>query len=145
MSDKGRGLIISLLVFIAVAIFITAGVVGFYVFGNRNTAAGPGTEKKPDEITLKLDEFVVKLAGEQRSFIKITINLAYTNKKVTEQINENMPQIRHIINTTLMSKTPKDLDVVGIEALNKEIMAKLNLLLGFERITNIYINDIIIQ
>lgn len=149
MSDKtgSNRLVIILLTLTLIVLIGTAVTFGYlYVFkGDRAATATVKSGKTIEEKTLSLEEFIVNLADENKSFIKIKIVLAFTDKKVEKEIQNKMPQVRSTVIKELRKKTSKDFSSGGEDKVIKELVEKINEVLDDGKITNIYLYDIVIQ
>ncbi len=147
MSEaKGSNkLIMILLIFTLLLVISAAGVFSYFVFfkdGNRNATA---PKKSVTEKTFELNEFVTNLADEETTYIKMKIVLGYEDKKLDKELPNKVAAIRDTINSTLWSKTSIDFAGKGTENVKKELLISINSKLEKAKITNIYLNEIIIQ
>lgn len=156
-KEKAKGNKLTKIIIIVLAVVVIGmGAFIAYNFFFKKNAASNNTEKTTvtatakqirlaDEKTLGLDEFVVNLADAGR-YLKVKIFLGYeTNKKLEEEFTTKTPQIRDIVLEVLRSKTSKNFDNKGIDNLKKELIDKINEILINGQLTNIYINDLLIQ
>lgn len=150
MSEaKGKGsnrLIVILLIFTLLIVFSFTGFFGYLFLvkktGSSNTASA---KKTVEEKTFQLDEFVTNLADESTTYIKLTIVLGYEGKELDKELPTKVAAIRDTINTTLWSKTSIDFSGKGTEAVKKELLESINNKLETGKISNVYLNEIIIQ
>jgi len=94
-----------------------------------------------------LDSFIANLAdpGGNR-FLRATMELELENDDLTKEMEKRLPQIRDCILLILPTRTYQDIQTVeGKIALRTEIIAKLNVLLKKEAITNIYFTEFVTQ
>lgn len=144
-AKKSNKLIIILLIVTLAIVVAMAGYFGYFILYKNKQSKTSNNKATLTEKTVQLDEFVVNLADEDIRYIKVKINLAFTDKKLETEISEKTPQIRDIINTHLMTKKAEELNSKGMLKLKVELVNKINGLLVNGKITNIYLNDIIIQ
>lgn len=151
MSEK-RGsnkLVVILLSITLVVLIATAGILGyFFVFkGNNSSSKSASNSAVMDVKTVALDEFIVNLADEGKTFIKIKIVLAYTDKKLDKELanTTKVSQIRDTAISTLRKKTSANFSNGGEDAIKKELVEKINSVLDAGKLTNIYFYDIVIQ
>ncbi|MEG0370829.1 MAG: flagellar basal body-associated FliL family protein [Clostridium sp.] len=105
-------------------------------------------EKELVEKSLQLEEFTVNLAdGGGKSFIQTKLTIAYPDKNedLDAEITSKLNNIQDIINSTLRLKKSTDFDGTGLATVKKEILNKINETLVSGRLTNIYVNKIVIQ
>jgi len=94
-----------------------------------------------------LDSFIANLAdpGGNR-FLRVTMELELDNDDLTNEMEKRLPQIRDCILLILPTRAYQDIQTVeGKIALRTEIIAKLNVLLKKEAITNIYFTEFVTQ
>lgn len=136
-------LIVTLLVLVAVA-----GFFGYNMFikPNNQEAKNTVSEKSVDEKTIPLEEIVTNLADEGKSrYIKIKLTLGYTNNDLEKEIPAKMYIIKHDILVTLMGKKAENFKTQELNKVISELKDKINTVLNGGKVTNIYINDFIIQ
>ena len=96
---------------------------------------------------IPLDSFIANLAdpGGNR-FLRATMELELENDDLTKEMEKRLPQIRDCILMILPTRAYQDIQTVeGKIALRTEIIAKLNVLLKKEAITNIYFTEFVTQ
>lgn len=146
MSEvKGKGsnkLIVILLIFTLLIVFSIAGIFGYFFIFNKGTTQA---KKTVEEKIFQLDEFVTNLADESTTYVKLTIVLGYEGKKLEKELPTKVAAIRDTINATLWSKTSIDFSGKGTETVKKELLEAINTKLEKGKISNIYLNEIIIQ
>ncbi len=94
-----------------------------------------------------LESFIANLAdpGGNR-FLRATMELELENDDLTKEMEKRLPQIRDCILMILPTRTYQDIQTVeGKIALRTEIIAKLNVILKKEAITNIYFTEFVTQ
>jgi flagellar FliL protein len=143
VKSKGSNkLIVILLIFTLLIVFSIAGIFGyFFLFNNGTTSAKKAVKEK----TFQLDEFVTNLADESTTYVKLTIVLGYEGKALEKELPTKVASIRDTINATLWSKTSIDFSGKGTETVKKELLEAINNKLEKGKISNIYLNEIIIQ
>ncbi|GAB7079491.1 flagellar basal body-associated FliL family protein [Megalodesulfovibrio paquesii] len=106
------------------------------------TEAPPG-----DTQVVTLPTFLVNLADPLgRRYLKMTLDVEVTNKQAAEELNKQTPKIRDAIILLLSSKTYADLSTFESKlVLKKEIVERLNLILGGAKVRNVYFTDMVIQ
>jgi flagellar protein FliL len=97
--------------------------------------------------TFAMQEFQVNLADEgTRRFLRTTIDLAYNEKKLTKEIETRQSELRSHIISVLRSKFVSDLgEPGGMEALEQDLLQRLNSLLKVGEIEAIYYKEFIFQ
>lgn len=145
-TKGGNKLIVILLILTIVIVLGLAAFFGYFMLFKKNTGtSNAAPTKKIEEQTVKLDEFITNLADEDKKYIKITISVGFTDKKVAEEITANMSIIRDKVNTKLWSETSVDFAGKGLEKVKKDLVDSVNSVLGEGKVTNIYFDNIIIQ
>ncbi len=94
-----------------------------------------------------LPTFLVNLADPLgRRYLKMTLDVELVNKEAADKLNQNTPKIRDAIILLLSSKSYSDLSTFESKLLlKKEIVERLNLILGGARVRNVYFTDMVIQ
>lgn len=95
----------------------------------------------------EMDSFVVNLADKDTSrYLKTTLHLELGNPELGHQMEGRTPQIRDAIISLLSSKSFDDVaDVKGKVKLRKEIILRLNDILGDGAVTQVFFTDFIVQ
>jgi flagellar protein FliL len=155
MSDvnnkKGNKLVIVLLIVLVVGLFGGAGFFGYYYFVKGKAPAETSTqgkEAKVEETTVAMEEFILNLADTDSTvYLKTKMFIAFPEKTkgLEEEINKKMPEIRHIVNTSLRMKTSKEFEGDGLEKVRLGLIDQINSVLTSGQITNIYFHEIITQ
>lgn len=149
MSDKPKNGNALKIVIIGLLILVIVGGVAFgamYYFNKKNST----TDSKPKAIieqTYPLGEFTINLIDEGgKGYLKVNVYISYeVNKKLTLELDENLPIIRDAVNTYIRSKKSTDFSVTGLDIIKKELIGSINPSLTKGKITHIYFNDILVQ
>lgn len=148
-KTKAKGsnkLIVILLIVTLLIVFSIAGFFSYlFFFKNGGSSNAKETKKTVQETTYQLDEFVTNLADENTTYIKLTIVLGYEGKSLDKELPTKIAAIRDTVNTLLWSKTSIDFSGKGTDTVKKELLQSINNKLETGKISNIYLNDIIIQ
>lgn len=153
-EQKGNKILIGLVAFTLILVIGLGATLAYYVFFKDNKIKSNTQQEvvKVDEKIADVNEFLVNLADENKSFIKIKFVIAYDkkNKKLDKEIPEKMPSMRDSVITVLRTKKSTDFNNTdtnknSMESIKKEIIDAINKNLVNGKITNIYIQDIIIQ
>ena len=158
MSNKLVIIVMGLLVLLMVAI---GG--GLFMMWSKvsalNQVVNPPSQEESQEaikeeseepkigLVFPLDSFIANLAdpGGNR-FLRATMELELKNDDLTKEMEKRLPQIRDCILMVLPTRTYQDIQTVeGKIALRTEIIAKLNVLLKKEAISNIYFTEFVTQ
>ena len=109
--------------------------------------ANPQVETDSLGPIFSLETFIVNLADEDgKRYLRITMDLELSQKKLVDTMKQRLPQIRDSILMILPTKRFDDIRTVeGKTLLRSEILAKLNSLLGLEGVANIYFTEFVIQ
>ncbi|SHE35385.1 MULTISPECIES: flagellar basal body-associated FliL family protein [Caloramator] len=148
MSEQKGNKLLVLLVVITLILVIGLGIVlGYFIFFKDKTNSSTQTNIKVEEKIMDLKEFVVNLSDEDKTYIRITISLAYDkkNKKLDKELPNKVPAIRDVIIEILRKKKTADFNSNNIDNIKKELIKAINSNLTNGEIINIYIQDIIIQ
>lgn len=137
-------LVVILLIFTLLIVFSIAGVFTYFIFF-KDGGSSSVSSKKVEEKSYQLDEFVTNLADENTTYIKLKIVLGYEGKALDKELPKKVASIRDTINSTLWSKTSIDFSGKGTETVKKELLNAINGKLEKGKISNIYLNEIIIQ
>lgn len=154
MSKKG--LIILVICFLVIAMAVGAGL---FLFWGKVSGTGPETvasngkvlEKKDSKMMTKallsMETFVVNLAdpGGKR-YLRVSMALEIDDQNFVEEVKKKIPQMRDTILMILPEKKFADIRTSsGKSSLRDEIIARLNPLFENCKITNIYLQEFVIQ
>ena len=153
-NNKAKGNTkITILIIILGAILIGAAAFGGYVIASK-ASSNASEEKEGNKQEIKEDvhqagEFLVNLADPNgKRYLKTTIVLAFdvSNKDLKEELENKNDAVRDSIISVLRTKKVGDLSTAtGPEELKKEIIARVNSILGKGRLSSVYYNDFVIQ
>ncbi|WP_456324311.1 flagellar basal body-associated FliL family protein [Desulfonauticus submarinus] len=103
-------------------------------------------EEGPTEI-YTLPSFIVNLADPLgRRYLKLSMDVELKNKKVVEEMEKKLPQIKDAIILLLSSKTFTDISTVkGKLELKSEIVARLTQILGQGKVLRVYFTELVVQ
>jgi len=156
-QSSNKPVMVLLIITIAVVVLMLSLFVFMYINGDKNKAQSApaanintvNVKAAVDEKTVDLDEFVINLAdNDKRAYAKIKVSIAFDSKekKLEKEINTKIPQIRQIINLTLMNKKSEEINnVQNLSKIISELIVKMNDIMTTGKITNIYIRDILIS
>ena len=112
-------------------------------------AQGGGGEpaKQPPGKIHELSGFVVNLARSGRTrYLKTTIQLELADKKAVKTAKERKPQIRDALIILLSNQSVEGLQSMqGKYELKRQIVARLNNLMGKGTVRNVYFTEFVIQ
>ncbi len=113
---------------------------------SEQEAPPPGQLPKLGQI-FDLDPFIVNLADQKEiHYLKVKISLEVKGKKIVDEMNKRLPQIRDIIIELLSSKTFEELATLhGKEHLKNEIMIRLNSILTTGTVEHVYFTEFVMQ
>jgi len=96
---------------------------------------------------VELEDFVVNITdGEQTRYLKLGITLETDSKKVREEIESRLPQVRDAIIFQVSGKTFDQVrDLQGKKQLQAELVQSLNELLNMGRIDNVFFTEFVVQ
>jgi flagellar protein FliL len=107
----------------------------------KGAPAGDGTE------LVSIPPFLVNLADPQgRRYLKLALDIEVKDKATADLLNKSMPKIKDSLLLLLSSKTYEDLASLENKILlKKEIVERLTLVLGEQKVSRVYITEIVIQ
>jgi flagellar FliL protein len=111
--------------------------------GAQGQAGDAGTE--PQIVTLPT--FLVNLADPLgRRYLKLTLDVEVRGPQAAEELTASEPKVRDAIILLLSSKSYADLSSLESKILlKKEIVERLNLLLGGPKVLRVYFTEMVIQ
>ncbi|MDQ7836479.1 MAG: flagellar basal body-associated FliL family protein [Humidesulfovibrio sp.] len=128
--------------------------------GEAKPAEGGNGEAKPGEggkgekaadaggaELVSLPPILVNLADPQgRRYLKLALDIEVSSKSASDELTKNMPKIKDSLILLLSSKTYDDLASIENKILlKKEIVERLTLVLGEQKVSRVYITEIVIQ
>lgn len=151
-----------LLIVIAVLLLLLLGVGGFIMFGGNGDQEKAEGEKGKVEKAVEVEEvqdplklgeivafepFIVNLSGEGgKRFLKVTMQVEMNKKKLAEEVNNKMPQMKDMIITVLASKTVDELlTIEGKFKLKEQLLTRINSNLKTGVVKNVYFVEFVIQ
>lgn len=143
-KDSFKLIIIALLVII----LSLGGIIAYFAISGKPISEVIEGMKTKEQGSLLLDEMLVNLRNENgtKNYIKISIALAYDEKKQGELIEANINRIRDIIISDLRSNTAKEiLEENNNYTIKNRIKEDLNKALGKEVVKDIYFTDMVVQ
>lgn len=119
--------------------------------GGESKEAAPGDKAAPavanaGEI-VSIPPLLVNLAEPQgRRYLKLALDVEVKDKAAADELNKNMPKVKDALLLLLSSKTYEDLSTLEDKILlKKEIVERLTLALGEQKVLRVYITEIVIQ
>lgn len=108
-------------------------------------AKGGGAEGGSELVSLP--PFLVNLADPQgRRYLKLALDIEVKDKAAADQLNKSMAKVKDALLLLLSSKTYDDLASIENKILlKKEIVERLTLVLGEQKVLRVYITEIVIQ
>ena len=150
-EKKGNPIVLLLIIMLVLIVFLAAGFVYLILHTTNNTANTSAkvettTTVEVPENSYALEDFIVNLQDTDKSkFIKLNVSLYFTNAKLADELKLKSGMVRDVINTTLREKKSADFTAKGVEDLKKEIMDKVNPGLKVGKISEVYVNSIVVQ
>jgi flagellar protein FliL len=153
-NDKGaKGLLNTVLILSLVSLLGIIGLgVGMYALWASKTEPKETKviEQKPEPGKIyDMGTFIVNLADEEVSrYVRAQIELEYSkvNLQLDGEIKERDPQIKDLINTLLNDRKSAELSTSeGKERFRRELQLKINEILKYGAVTNIYLTQFAIQ
>lgn len=108
-----------------------------------NASAGP---EGPGEL-VSIPPLLVNLAEPQgRRYLKLALDIEVRDKMAADELNKNMPKVKDALILLLSSKTYEDLGSLENKILlKKEVVERLTLVLGEQKVLRVYITEIVVQ
>lgn len=129
-----------IIILLVLLILLMAGGAAYYMLVLKDNG---GVQEKPI-IKTTLDQFTVNLAdGNFRRYVRMTLTLEYTEKKLTKELEEKKHRLRDVVISLLMTKRVSDMSDHTI--IRQELEDAINSVLTKGQITGIYFEDFIIQ
>ena len=153
-NDKGaKGILTAVLVTSLVTLLGIIGLgLGMYGLWAAKTQPKEAKviEQKPEPGKIyDMGTFVVNLSDEEVSrYVRAQIELEYSkvNLELDSEVKERDPQIKDLINTLLNDRKSDELSTSeGKERFRRELQLKINQILKYGAITNIYLTQFAIQ
>lgn len=114
--------------------------------GGEGGEATPEEDIGPTEM-VTLPTFLVNLADPLgRRYLKLTVDVEVAGTEAVDELNQNQAKVRDAIILLLSSKTYNDLNSLEAKILlKKEIVERLNLVLGGPKVVRVYFTEMVIQ
>ncbi|MHC1753057.1 flagellar basal body-associated FliL family protein [Humidesulfovibrio sp.] len=108
-----------------------------------NASAGP---EGVGEL-VSIPPLLVNLAEPQgRRYLKLALDIEVKDKLAADELNKNMPKVKDALILLLSSKTYEDLGSLENKILlKKEVVERLTLVLGEQKVLRVYITEIVVQ
>ncbi len=96
---------------------------------------------------VSIPPFLVNLADPQgRRYLKLALDVEVKDKAAADQLNKSMPKVKDSLLLLLSSKTYEDLASIENKILlKKEIVERMTLVMGEQKVMRVYITEIVIQ
>jgi flagellar FliL protein len=113
--------------------------------GHGEGAAAAGGEGGGELVSIP--PLLVNLAEPQgRRYLKLALDVEVKDKLAADELNKNMAKVKDSLLLLLSSKTYEDLASLESKILlKKEIVERLTLALGEQKVLRVYITEIVIQ
>ncbi|RME35794.1 MAG: flagellar basal body protein FliL [Deltaproteobacteria bacterium] len=144
-----------LIIAIALVVLIGGGVAAFLLMGKSEEELAKEKAAKEAEALaspdvgpmVNIEPFIVNIMDESGTrYLKAALTLELTDDKVTEEVNQRMPQIRDAVIMLIGTKTFSELqDYQGKMQLRAELTARLNDLMTTGKIKKLYFTDFVVQ
>lgn len=108
-----------------------------------NASAGP---EGVGEL-VSIPPLLVNLAEPQgRRYLKLALDIEVKDKIAADELNKSMPKVKDALILLLSSKTYEDLGSLENKILlKKEVVERLTLVLGEQKVLRVYITEIVVQ
>jgi len=96
---------------------------------------------------VSIPPLLVNLAEPQgRRYLKLALDIEVKDKLAADELNKNMPKVKDALLLLLSSKTYEDLGSLENKILlKKEIVERLTLVMGEQKVLRVYITEIVVQ
>ena len=151
VETKGRGKLIPLVGGVVGLLLVAGG--GAWWFLHRShpepvVEAKQEPAEKPDVgAELALDPFIANLADEDgKRYLKATLQLEFFDRKVPEEFNARLPQMRDLLLTLFTSKLFAEIRTPeGKSLLRDDIINRVNRALRKDLVKAVYFTEFIVQ
>lgn len=115
--------------------------------GEKKDEKGGATAPDGAGELVSIPPLLVNLAEPQgRRYLKLALDIEVKDKAAADQLNKSMPKVKDSLLLLLSSKTYEDLGSLENKILlKKEIVERLTLVLGEQKVLRVYITEIVIQ
>ncbi|WP_303850637.1 flagellar basal body-associated FliL family protein [Seleniivibrio woodruffii] len=156
-KKKGGKLKLIIIAVVALIILGGGGFLAYKLFLAPKDEAADAEHAKKEEVAAPenevgvlypLETFIVNMADNDGSrYLKVTIQLELDHTEMLkEELDKRVPQLRDAILTILSAKTYEEISSAqGKLILKQEILRRLNSLLPFGQITNVYFTEFVSQ
>ena len=141
-----------LLAVVAVLALLGVGMGVYNFVGVRDDLALPtGSANRGEPAALYREhgpqDFTVNLAdSDQRRYLKVTVTLAFEEKRLAKELEQRNAQIRDLIISCLRRNTARDVEAEeGTQRLREAMIRELNAALTNGEIRDIYFTDFLVQ
>lgn len=141
-NGKQRNLLLIVLILLLSCILLGGAFAGYYFI-----VAPRAAERPPEILTTAPIDFVVNLADNSpRRYLKASVQLGFTQKKLRGELERKSAEIRDAIIEVFRSRTSADIGTVeGTNEVRRELLEKINERLVSGEVVKIYFTDFIIQ
>jgi flagellar FliL protein len=148
---------------ILMVLFLGLAGGGYYVYTTYFAGGEKGGEAQQEEATeeaasdqtsaegykdlVTLPTFVVNLADPLgRRYLKLSMDVEVTDEKAAQELTNKEAQVRDAIILLLSSKTFQDLSTIESKLqLKKEIVERLNQVLGGPKVLRVFFTEMVVQ
>jgi flagellar FliL protein len=159
-GGKGKGLFKWIILLILLAALIGGGWFAYKKFFSDKPPPEEQAEQQQEQeevkgpapsmnkgVQVQLPEFLVNLADPLgRRYLKLNIAVEVKNEKAAAALENNEAKVKDAILLLLSSKTYQDLSTLESKIeLKKEIVERLNQILGGSKVLQVYFTEMVIQ
>lgn len=150
-EPAGGGRKKTLLIGVAVATLLGAGVGGYAVLSGRKAHGPEGHEPAKKAISvLNIREMTVNLAAEPNQerarFLKFSVALEVGDPKVVSEIQPLLPRVEDAFQILVRQLRPTDLEgSAGVYRLREELLRRVNLAVYPARVDAVLFKDLVVQ
>ncbi|MGE4556021.1 MAG: flagellar basal body-associated protein FliL [Desulfovibrionaceae bacterium] len=159
-GKKGRGLLKWIILLLLLAVLIGGGWFAYKKFFSSDAKQEEQAKEQVQEndqkgpapaatqgIQVQLPDFLVNLADPLgRRYLKLGVSVEVKDAQASEAMKTNEAKIKDAILLLLSSKTYQELSTLESKIeLKKEIVERLNQVLGGSKVLQVYFTDMVIQ
>ena len=157
-GKEGGSKTLLIIIIAGFVLFLAVAGAGFYILLQKMPGSGAAavTAAKPVAETAQpstelgplfpMKPFVINLAGDQKRFLRVKMDLELKDQATMEQVRSQLPRVKDKILTILSSKKFQDINTVeGKNKLRAEISTAIDALYTKGTVTNVYLTDFVVE
>lgn len=115
--------------------------------GGTGTAASPAGEPKIEvKTTVPLGPVIVNLAGEERRYAKVAVDVGVPSEHDAKEVEEHKAQLRDLVISMISGLELEELiSPEGREELKEELLSRIHDEIHLEKVGGVYFTEFVIQ